>query len=427
MLFRSLVLIFDRAIDKTAKKVPHIKMAKIGAASFRLRYAVPVVFIALFATSFLLRGNVGIAYTTADYYKANQVFTIDNPLVVLYENKDEGKLAPLVQGWADAEGVLSVNAYATTVGIPLSVQEIAYTAQIDEDMVAQLFQFYAISTGQAPQEKIPLYDMMQFIIHNAENPAFAAVMTEEMAAQLSAAIAEMEDGRRFFVGESFSRVIINTSLPEESEETFAFIQRLEQDLSGAKGEVYILGNSATAYDMSLSFPGEMDWITILTVIVIFLVVAIAFRSLSVPLILLCIIQCAVFFTMGVAYLQGNAIFYLPMLVVQCILLGATVDYGIFLSSYYREARKTMEKKEAIIAALNNSIHTILTSGLILVLVSSILGVVFRGSDPAVSEILVTLATGGICAMLLVIFILPGLLVAFDKFVIRRKVEKDFSV
>jgi predicted RND superfamily exporter protein len=219
------------------------------------------------------------------------------------------------------------------------------------------------------------------------------------------------------VGETHSRIILALNLPEESAATFDFISGLEAQLSGRlSGEYYLVGGSVMAYEMDGSFPGETTNITILTAAAIFLVVAIAFRSLSVPLILVCVIQCAIFITMGFASLLGKNIYYLALLIVQCLLMGATVDYGILYVAYYREHRQTMDVKESVVAALNGSIHTILTSSVILITVAGALGLMLAGSDPSISAILLIIARGGIFAAALVIFFLPGITAAFDRFV-----------
>ena len=75
---------------------------------------------------------------------------------------------------------------------------------------------------------------------------------------------------------------------------------------------------------------------------IFLIVALVFRKLTIPLILTLIIQCAVWLTMGTSYLQGISMYYLPLLIVQCLLLGAMVDYGILYADYYRKGARDHE-------------------------------------------------------------------------------------
>jgi uncharacterized protein len=134
----------------------------------------------------------------------------------------------------------------------------------------------------------------------------------------------------------------------------------------------------------------------------------------VPLILTLIIQCAVWVTMGTSYLQGISMYYLPLLIVQCLLLGAMVDYGILYADYYREARRNNDKKTSVAIALRSAIHTILTSGLVLIGVSVGVGVIYLAAEPAIAEILFTIAKGTFAAELLIIFFLPGVLAALDR-------------
>lgn len=578
----ALILMFDKAIEKTAKKSLHIKMNKIASFSYSARYAILAVFAVLFAGSFLIKGSVGITYTMNAFDEVYKVFMPDNPIVILYENRDESNIAALAEKWSENVYVESVNYYAATLGKELTYGELAEVTDMDETLVALIYNYYyddkdeviekkialgefirfvredvasneqfaafftadalvqldaigsseqprlsgeefamytgmdvsavqriygyyfsvhgntddgkialddltqflmteivtneqfaplfsddvlaqlnamnagtdnsimeqelssgelaeyigmdpavinllygyyVIVHGETPQGTIALYDFMRFIINNvATREEFQPYFGDDTLLALRAAETEMEEGLNQLVGAKFSRIIINTTFSEESKEAFEFIENISKELDSAlDGEHYIIGNSAMAYEMSVSFPGELNFITILTAAAIFLVVAIAFRSISVPLILVCVIQCAVFITMGTAYIQGSSILYLPLLIVQCLLMGATIDYGILYISYYIESRKSADKREAVAAALNNSIHTILTSGLILFVVTLVLGLLLANSDHAISEILLIISRGSFCAIVLVVFILPSLISVFDRFV-RRKTE-----
>jgi predicted RND superfamily exporter protein len=413
----ALILMFDRAIAKTAKKSLHIGTSKIAGVSYKFRYVIPVIFLVLFAASFFVRGNVDINYTTADYYKVNQIFDAENVFVVLYDKDDESQVASLVKKWEKNPAVTSVNSYATTLGKPLTPREMAAQTTLDEALVGQIYYAYQTENGETPGGEISVYDFVNYLTKSvAKNPAYAQLLTAETAERLNAAKTEMDDAYKQLEGNQYGRVIITTELPEESAKTFAFVAALNKDAEQLRGSHYVVGNSAMAYEMNNDFDDEMNLITVLSVIAIFVVVMVAFRSFFVPLILVALIQCAVFITMGAAYLQGGAIYYLPLLIVQCLLLGATVDYGILMTSYYREARKTQPTKEALTSAMKNSIHTIMTSGLILITATGTLGFMLRSSDPAISQILITIGVGGLSAVILVVFILPGLLAGMDRFV-----------
>ncbi|MDR1590211.1 MAG: MMPL family transporter [Oscillospiraceae bacterium] len=416
----ALILIFDGLIEKTGKKALHIKTDGLAAFSFRARRVIPFVFVALFVASFLLKGGAGITYTISEYDKIGGVFELDNQIVVLYENRDEELVAPLAEKWAEHESADAANGYASSLGRALTAAEASEALGMEAPLVTQLYALYSMSHGAAEGGGIPLYDFMRFVVDDVStNEAYKPFFTEDAAAMLSGAEAALEDAKRQFVGPTHSRIIISSHFKEESPETFAFLAGIESDLSALSGEYYIVGASAMAYEMSRDFPSEMNFITLLTVIAIFAVVAVAFRSLSVPLILVCVVQCAVFITMGLAYFQGSPMYYLPLLIVQCLLLGSTVDYGILLTSCYIEARREMGAREALADALRRSIHTIMTSALILVLITGIIGIILAVSDRAISEILMTIAKGGVCAAALTTLILPGLLAAFDRFLIRR--------
>lgn len=306
------------------------------------------------------------------------------------------------------------------LGQEMSAKDFAEFSNMDEAIVSQMYNYYVISKGTVPQGKISMYDFIQYLLSDiVNNDVYKPFFTTDSLEQLDDTKYEMEKGMAQLVGKDFSRMIINTSLAAESEQTTQFITQIKNELGSNDGVYYLLGNSVMAYEMQDSFPVEMNIITILTAILIFMVIAIAFRSLSVPLILVLIIQGAVFITMGISTIGGERIFYLALLIVQCLLLGATVDYGILLTSYYKEWRCKIDIKQALIAALRSSIHTILTSALILITVTGVLGFYIMNSNAATSEILMTIAKGGIVATILVVFILPGLLAAMDRFVIKQ--------
>ena len=167
-----------------------------------------------------------------------------------------------------------------------------------------------------------------------------------------------------------------------------------------------------AWEMSQSFASELNRMTILTAVVIFLVVLIAFRSLLIPLVLVSLIQTAVFATMVLIRFTGGSMYYLALLMVQSILMGATIDYAILFTDYYLEKRSnTDDLKEVLQSAYDHSIHTILTSGLIIVIVTMILGNVFP--NPATGQICFTIGEGAAVALIMILFILPGVLAALD--------------
>ena len=397
----ALILLFDGLMDKTMKKAFLPRMTKIGAFEHKARYALLIVFVLLLVGSFFLRNNVNITYSLSDYYEVNKHFAVSNPLVVVYDNKDEAAIAPEIAALAADERVDSVTAYETVMSTAYDANTFAQVSGMNPAMVQQLYAGYGA-------QSIPLKDLIPYLQKVLQqNPSYQSMLPENAMEQLAGLGA-------MFTGETHSRAIINTTLPVEGADTFAFLADVHRQLDKAGVDYLLVGNSAIAYEMHNSFPGEMNRITILTVLAIFLIVAVVFRKLTVPLLLTLSIQCAVWITMGTSYLQGISMYYLPLLIVQCLLLGAMVDYGILYADYYHHLRQKNDKKNSIILALRNSIHTILTSGLVLISVTTGVGLLYAAIEPSISEILLTIAKGGAIAVLLVVFVLPGVLAALDR-------------
>ena len=148
-------------------------------------------------------------------------------------------------------------------------------------------------------------------------------------------------------------------------------------------------------------------------------VKLSFKSNIVPIILVAVIQCAVYTTMGILSLLGTKVYFISLLVVQAVLMGATIDYAIVYTSYYKEYRTKFDIKEAMINAYNHSIHTIITSSLILCSCTLIVALL---TNAACAKICETIAEGAFCSTLLIIFVLPGVLASIDK-IIRLKENK----
>lgn len=232
---------------------------------------------------------------------------------------------------------------------------------------------------------------------------------------------KISDAKKLLVGENHSRAILNTTLPEEGDETFAFIEKLKADIDSENAHVFVIGNSPMALEMSKTFNDEMNFITILTMISIFVVVAFTFKSILIPAILVLIIQSAVWITMSILSITGSSVYFIAIIIVQAILMGATIDYAILYTSYYLEHRKKkLDIKKALIESYNKSVPTIITSASVLVIVTYIVGSFDKQGSAIAAKICVTVSEGTLCAAIIILLILPALLATCDKIILRRK-------
>ena len=297
------------------------------------------------------------------------------------------------------------------------------SADFNSDSIELIYLYYAGIHNSDPSWTLSIDTMFDYVSNSMLNDSrFKSMIDNDMRAEITKAKGDLEEGIKQLKGSNYSMLVLTTTLPEESAQTTAFLEELDAECRELTvGNYYLVGNSSMVYEMQNSFDKELLIITLLTALSIFIVVAITFRSLAIPLILVLIVQCGVFITSSVIGLQGNSIFYLALLIVECILMGATIDYGILFTNYYREMRQTMDVKEALIAAYKGSIHTILTSGSIMVFVTAIIGPFY--GNPTVEQIISTLSIGCLSAIILILFILPGILVLCDRWVIKKTNKK----
>ena len=328
---------------------------------------------------------------------------------------DEEAKATLYQTKAIADAVVS--------GKEFTVKEMAeFVGKISDKFnrsTVELLYLYSASLKQEnDRSTMSPETLVKHIEKLASEPLFSTLLTNEQKAGIAKARKQLDDGVQQLKGEEHSRLTVTTKLPVESEKTSSFVKGLTE-LCNEKlsGEYHLIGNSIMVDEMESGFGREQLFITLLTAVSIFIVVALTFRSLAIPAILVLIVQCGVFITVSVLGTIGGSMYYLALLIVECILMGATIDYGILFTSYYREVRTTLSAKEAIVAAYKGSIHTILTSGTIMVLITAVIGPLF--GNPTIEQIVRTLSVGCASAMFLILFVLPGILALCDRVIVRK--------
>ena len=417
----SLILIFDKLIYKTHKKYPHINMEKIAIFSQKYKYIISLTFIILFAGLYFIKGTNIVTFDTPKDNTISKVFKRDNNIVLLYENKNEDNIDEIINYLTIDDKVKTINTYKTTVGKKYNADELDYflkmqNIDINKEIIVSIYKtIYQDKYNN--DSKLTLEELINFIIQNQNN--FKNMINDDMLLEINSANNMIQEAKKMFVGENHSIINISTSYKEESKDTFTFIDKLDKECMNKLNEkYYFIGNSIMNYEMSNNFNYEMNKLTIITIVLIFLVVLFTFKSLIIPFILVLLIQCAVYILMSIINILDMKVYYLSLLIVQSILMGATIDYAILFTNYYRELRKENSIRISLKETYNKSIHTILTSSLIMIIITGVLGFVFK--DPAIGEICHIIAIGVTIAVLLILFVLPSIIVLFDKKIVNNK-------
>ena len=283
-----------------------------------------------------------------------------------------------------------------------------------------LYDYYGSEHSSADTLKLGFGPLLNFLCDTlVYDPRIAELLPDSKSAQAKGIKAQVQDGLGQLRKEKHSLLVVLSTLPPESKETYDFVELLTS-LADARleHEHYYVGESVMYTEMRDGFDHEMNVVSLLTILSIFLIVALTFRSVIVPTILVVAVMTAVYVNVVVAGVVSGQMLYLAYLIVQAILMGATIDYGILFANYYREFRKTSLPVDAVCAAYRGSIRTILTSGLIMVIGPGAMALFI--DDLMISNIVGCLAVGAFVAVVLTLTVVPAVLVALDKWVVYGK-------
>ena len=250
------------------------------------------------------------------------------------------------------------------------------------------------------------------------DPAFSAFVTEDMKQQMSEARSMLVSGTGMLRSDECSLALVLTSYPAESTRTFDFVDRFktlsDQDLPG---EHYLIGESVMYKELKDGFPHELLLLTILTVVAIFIIVALTFKSLFIPVLLIMTVLSGVYVNVYASGVGGGTMLYLSYLIIQGVLMGATIDYSILFTNYYRNCRAIMGVRKSLAVTYYRTANSILTSGLIIVLAPLVMSYVVK--DQMTADIMHSLSMGALAVIILILFVLPGVIAALDPLVVPR--------
>ena len=292
---------------------------------------------------------------------------------------------------------------------------------LDKSLVELVYMYYGSNNEYDESWKMTIEEFVNYLNSDIlTDSRFDDFISSEKRTTITNSKKTVDKSKKLIVSDKYSRAVLNTKYAFEDEDAYKFINKLQDDV-GNKDDIYVVGHSPMAVEMSKTFNSELNKITILTLIFIFIVVAITFKDLIIPFVLVLIIQTAVYITMSAISITGGSVYFISLLIVQAILMGATIDYAIVYTSYYRESRLTMGVKESVINAYNRSIHTIISSSSILIIVT----LVVAGFASAIAaKICETISQGTFAAVILILFVLPGVLASMDKFICKQSCYKN---
>ena len=192
----------------------------------------------------------------------------------------------------------------------------------------------------------------------------------------------------------------------------AAYEEIRKSVINPDREMYLTGQAIIDYDMRELCKKDLTFVDWISIIAVGLIIAVTFRSLSIPVLLVFIIQVAIWINKSIAFYSGNTMYYFSVIALGTIQLGATVDYAILMTTRFQEERLNYPPRVAIARAATECAGSIFTSAL--TLCAATIGIGLMNSLTLVKELAMLLARGSIISMLAVSILLPAALLLLDR-------------
>lgn len=358
----SMILIFDRAIEKTKHRVILPDMGRMAGWITKHFY----VFILLFL---VILGPAVWGYThTSVYY--------------------------------DLAGTL-----------PNSLESIAANEKLDEDFSMGATHIVLVSSDLTPKTVSQMSDEMNDVdgvkaVLGLDSMLGPAVPREMLPDSVTAMLEN----------ENYKMLMISSEYAVASDEVNAQCDALSEIIKGYDPDGMLIGEAPCTQDLITTTDHDFKVVSAVSIGAIFLIIALVFKSISLPVILVSTIYFAIFINMGIPAYTGTTLPFIASIVIGTIQLGATVDYAILMTNKYKKARfQGADKKEAITRALQSSIQSIIVSALSFF--AATFGVGLYSNIDMISSLCVLMSRGAIISMFVVILVLPSLFVIFDRLIL----------
>lgn len=216
-------------------------------------------------------------------------------------------------------------------------------------------------------------------------------------------------------------LLINSEYAPASDKVNLQLTELTQILKTHDETGMLIGEAPCMKDMIETTDHDFAVVTSVSIIAIFIIIMLVEKSLSLPIILITVIEVGIFINLGLPHYLNQSMAFITPICISTIQLGATVDYAILMTTRYKAERiGGMEKTEAVWTALYTSIPSIIVSGM--GMFAATFGVALYSDIEIVSSMCMLIARGAVISMILVTFVLPAMFMLLDRFICRTTLD-----
>lgn len=363
-LLPAMILIFDKWIEKTTHRNLFPKFAKTSKVITKYYPVAIVLFVALFVPAYYGNHNVDVYYN------------IDSSL-------------------------------------PDTLESAVANKKLDETFNMNNMHVLLLKNGMSVKEKnemkeeIEKVDGVQWVL--GINSFVGASVPDDMIP---------DKYKKMLMSDDYELQFICSDYKSATQEVNAQVAKINDIVKKYSSESMVIGEAPLMKDLEDVTDVDLATVNYLSVAAIFIIIMLTFKSISMPVILVSVIEFAIFLNMSIPYYTGVSLPFVASIVIGTIQLGATVDYAILMTNRYHKERvvNRKTKKEAVMIAHRTSIKSIIISGLSFFAVT--VGVSLYSNIDMISSICTLLARGAVISTVSVVCILPALLTVFDKVICK---------
>ncbi len=353
-----LILVFDKAIVKTSHKPITVSGGKFAGWVVRHHVVLAVVMVALIVPAIIGYRNINVYY-----------------------NLDSG--LPDYLASVKAEEKLSDDFDIGTVHMVLADEDLS--AKESRQMLSEMEDVDGVQLAMGADSVVPYQLPDEFL------PEEATEMLKSGGRQL---------------------ILITSEYPVASDEVNAQLDALDGILKSYDPEGMLIGEAACTRDLISITDHDFKVVSVISIVAIFVIIMLVLHSISLPVILVLVIELAIYINMSLAFYTQTPLPFIASIVISTVQLGATVDYAILMTNRYQRERSCGHgAAEAAKIALSTSLPSILTSAL--GFFAATVGVGIYSDVDLIGSMCILLARGAICSLGVVVLLLPSLLMIID--------------
>lgn len=357
----SVILVFDKALTKTKHKPLMPDIGGVGKFAVKHYKLFAILFVIVLFPALYGYSNTSV------YYNLDK--TLPKTLASIQANEELDEKFHM-----GATHMLMLNADVSEKEVQSMAKEMQKV-----DGVKWVLGFNTIKSGSIPDALIP----------------------DELSSSL--------------MNDNWQILLIGSEYATASDEVNAQCTELANIAKGYDSNSMLIGEAPCTKDLIEITNTDFNTVSAVSIIIIFVIILFVFRSISLPVILVSVIEVAIFINMGIPHYTGTTIPFIASIVIGTIQLGSTVDYAILMTTRYRRERMAgQDKRTAVEIACQTSAKSIMVSALSFF--AATFGVGMYSNIDMISSLCILMARGALISMVMVIFVLPAMLLIFDKII-----------